>query len=191
MMEARGVSDVLATTHRDHANLAKLLDAAERQLALYEQGETPDYDIILGVIDYCLNYPDLYHHPKEDLILRRLRQRDPEAARAVGDLEDEHRALGALTRRFAGAVNNILGDAEMPRDALQTIAREFLTSYRAHMHMEEQVFLPAARRALDPSDWAEIDAQLTHREDPLFGTEREDRYRSLRKEILSWAQEND
>lgn len=183
------MSDVIDSINKDHANLAKLLAAVERQLDVFDTGESPDYDIIRGVIDYCLNYPDLYHHPKEDLIYQRLRERDPAAVEQVGDLEAEHRHLTELTHRFSNALHSILRDAEVPRDAFNEVAREFIEHQRQHMGMEEAVFLPAAERTLTASDWAEIDAQMTKREDPVFGPEGEERFRTLRKEILRWADE--
>ncbi len=62
------------------------------------------YDIVRGVIDYCLTYPDLYHHPKEDLVFARLQLRDPATAEALGDLRAEHEALGEAIRHLAAAV---------------------------------------------------------------------------------------
>ncbi|MFQ5776029.1 MAG: hemerythrin domain-containing protein [Kiloniellaceae bacterium] len=184
------MADVVGLLLQEHANLAKLLDAVERQLAVFEEGESPDYDIVQGVLDYCLNYPDLYHHPKEDLVFERLRVRDPAAAEALGDLQAEHRRLGALTRRFAAAVRNLLQDLEIPREAFDQVAREFLDHYRRHMDMEERVFLPAAVRSLTAEDWAEIDAQVTAREDPVFGTPQgEERFEALREKVLAWARE--
>ena len=49
------VTDIIDSLHEDHANLAKLLGALERQLALFDEGESPDYDIVRGVVDYCLD----------------------------------------------------------------------------------------------------------------------------------------
>jgi hemerythrin-like domain-containing protein len=183
------VTDIIDSLHEDHANLAKLLDALERQLALFDEGETPDYDIVRGVVDYCLNYPDIYHHPKEDLVLERLKAADPMAAAAVGDLAAEHEGLAALTRRFADAIDAILQDIQVPRGPFEDAARQFLETYREHMNKEERVFLPAARRALGAADWAEIDARLSQPEDPLFGAPDEARFAALRQDILYWAQE--
>ncbi len=77
-------------------------------------------------MDYCLNYPDLYHHPKEDLVLEHLKAADPVAAAAVGDLAAEHRDLAALTRRFADAIDAILQDNQVPRGPFEDAARRFL-----------------------------------------------------------------
>ncbi len=183
------MTDIIDSLHQDHANLAKLLDALERQLGLFDQGETPDYDIVRGVVDYCLNYPDLYHHPKEDLVLEHLKAADPVAAAAIGDLAAEHEDLAALTRRFADAIDAILQDIQVPRGPFEDAARRFIEAYREHMNKEERVFLPAARRALGAADWAEIDARLSQPEDPLFGAASEERFAALRQDILHWAQE--
>ena len=154
------MTGIIDPLHQDHANLAKLLDALERQLGLFDQGETPDYDIVRGGgVDYCLNYPGLYHHPTEDLVLEHLKAADPVAAAAIGDRAAEHRDLAALTRRFADAIDAILQDIQVPRGPFEDAARRFLEAYREHMNEEERAFLPAARRALGAADWAAIDAR--------------------------------
>lgn len=171
--------------------MAKLLNAFERQIEEFDRGARPDYDIVRGVIDYCLTYPDLYHHPKEDLIFAALQHRDPTAAESVGDLRAEHEALGEATRRLAAAVRQVLNEAEVPRDAVQQAATTFLSFYRRHIAMEEERFFPAAKKALTPTDWEEIESQLSERQDPLFGREPEDRFAALRQNILDWEAEDE
>lgn len=177
--------EVLRLLRREHANLARLLKVLDRQIALLGGGGQPDYDVIRGVVEYCLDFPDQCHHPKEDLVLEKLRLRDPGAADRVGDLEGEHAQLAALTRRFAGAIEQVLLEAELPRDWLRAIAQEFESAYRGHMAMEEQLFFPAAERALGAADWAEIEAWVADREDALFGPRVAERFRALREEVLT------
>ncbi len=183
------MANAIDTIHTDHANLTKLLDAIERQLAVFDAGEIPDYDIIRGIVDYCLNYPELYHHPMEDSILRRLRARDPAAAEAVGDLEAEHQTLKAETRRFAAAVDDVLQEFEVRRDNFDAMARDFVEHYRAHIRKEEEVFLPAAAKALSASDLAEIEAEIGPREDPLFADAAGARFEVLREKLIEWSRE--
>ncbi len=183
------MTDVLDAIYEDHANMAKMLDALERQLQVFDAGETPDYDIVRGVVDYCLDYPDLYHHPKEDLVFERLEAVDPEAAAKVGDLPGAHAELAALARHFRDAVEAVLGDLEVPRGRFDETLRAFLDATRRHMTMEERAFLPAARRALSAADLAEIDARLDPRGDPLFGAPSQERFAALRQDILDWAED--
>lgn len=185
----RSRPEVLRSLQQDHDNLTKLLDAFARQLTVFDQGEQPDYDIIEGVLGYCLTYPDLYHHPKEDLVYKRLKVVDPGAVEGLKDLEAEHEELGNLTRRLAEVVHKVLQDLEVPREAFDLQARRFLDAYRRHMEMEDRHFFPAALRAFSPADWDEIAAQAVERDDPLFGDEVDKRFEPLRNDILSWAAE--
>jgi len=52
------------------------------------------------------------------------------------------------------------------------------------MAKEEREFFPLALRMLGERDWAEIDAQIAAREDPLFGPNAEARYRKLHDRIV-------
>jgi len=183
------VTDVLDAIHEDHINMTKMLDALERQLAVFDAGETPDYDIVRGVVDYCTGFPELYHHPKEDLVFERLRAADPAAAAEVGDLPGEHEELTVLTRRLRDAVEAVLNDLEVPRGPFEETLRAFLDAYRRHMALEESTFLPAARRALSAAELAEIDTRPGPQSDPLFGAASEDRFAALRQDILDWAKD--
>ncbi len=57
------MSDVLDGIHEVHANTAKKRNALDRQLAVFDAGETPDHDIVRGRVDDRIGYPELYHHP--------------------------------------------------------------------------------------------------------------------------------
>ena len=167
--------------------MAGLLDVLERQIAVFREGEYPDYEIIEAVVDYCLTYPDLCHHPKEDLVYQALRETDPEAAESIGDLLADHRELATLTRRFADAVQQGLQESRMPRESFANLATGFIDAYRRHMEMEETLFFPAALRSIGETDWAEIDARVRDRDDPLFGVMVEQRFQALRDDILSFG----
>ena len=175
---------------QEHVNMAKLLTLLERQVAIFDSGQRPDYDIMLGVVEYLRDWSDRWHHPKEDLILDRLRQRDPAAAEKVGELEKGHEALADLTNQFVDVIREVLGEEELPRDRVSGLAAEFIRSQRRHMDGEEAVFLPAAERALTSEDWAEIAMRISNPEDPLFGREVEKRFEVLRRDILAFDRES-
>ena len=172
--------------NQDHRNLDRLLTALERQIVHLERAEETDLDLINAVLDYCLTYPDLCHHPKEDLVLRQLRIRRPDAAETIGDLEEEHRKLADTTRRFAAAVHQVLRGGAPPDNGFAQNARSFLEAYRYHMEMEETAFFPLAERHLTDEDWSVVDREVEQMVDPLFGGRVEERYKVLRNEILLW-----
>ena len=55
--------------------------------------------------------------------------------------------------------------------------------------MENRDFFPAALKALEPQDWAEIAAALTGHKDPLFSDVAEEGFDGLRVHILRLEQE--
>lgn len=174
---------IMKDLRAEHADIAKILDLVEQEIGALKAGGRPDYDLLEDIIDYCLNYPDQVHHPKEDLVYRKLQIRNPKGAADVGDLQDLHDKLDALTRRFAQAVDSVLLEAEMPRERIEAIADEFVAAYREHLRMEETRFFPLAEESLGPEDWAEISMALSETADPLFGPVVANRYRDLKSEL--------
>lgn len=177
------VSLTMDMLQREHRTMSRLLDLLERQITLFEKTEHPDYELISEITDYFRSFPDLYHHPKEELVLERLRERNPQAAAAVGDLEADHDGCAKHLDSFARNVVKVLLDAELPRDAFVRVARDFIDNERRHMKGEEQVFFPAAEENLTEADWLEIDARVAKFRDPLAATEMPHRFELIRKQI--------
>lgn len=179
---------ILDQLREDHKNLSRLWDLLGRELKTFKEGGSPDYELVEIILDYCLNYPDLCHHPKEDLVFEKLCARDPAAGGVVGNLREEHEKLATLTWRFATAVGNVLEDEQLPRDWFMDVANDFLNSSRNHMQMEEVLFFPAARKTLTAKDWAELDAAVEDVTDPLFGEDKQDKYLELYQKIMDWSE---
>jgi len=180
------MSETMRRLRQDHANLMRLLAALERQVAALERNEA-DWDIVQRIVEYCLAYPDLHHHPLEDQVLARLRGKDPAAAKPFIGLETEHRELAASLRRLAAAIEQVLQDAAVPREWLATLARKFLSSQRDHIRREEAEFYPAAERALGNADWTDLDGSISRLPaDPLFERPTNRDYISLLNDIKSW-----
>jgi len=90
-------------------------------------------------------------------------------------------------RRVGQAVESVLTDQELLRQTVNDIIRDFIEHERRHMAMEERDFFPAAVKALQPQDWAEIASRLTDRRNPLEVVE--ERFEVVRRHILQLEQE--
>lgn len=174
---------------QEHRNIEKLLLVLEQELSLFTQGKRPDYEVIRAVISYFEVYPNAYHHPQEDMVFGKLKARDPIAAANVGDLAAEHKIGAERLRRVAHAVEAVLMDREVPRQAVDDAIRDFIVHERHHVEMEERIFFPAAVKTLRAEDWAEISSMLTDQKDPLFSEIVEQKFDAVRKHILQLEQE--
>ena len=180
---------VIEILRQEHRNIEKLLLVLERELSVFARGERPDYEVVHAVIAYFQVYPDAYHHPPEDMIFEKLKVRDSAAAANIGDLAADHRTGAERLRRVAQAVESVVADRELLRQTVNDIIRDFIEHERRHIAMEERDFFPAAVKALQPQDWAEIASRLTDQGDPIFSEVVEERFEVVRRHIVQLEQE--
>jgi hemerythrin-like domain-containing protein len=183
------MNEIIENLRQEHRSIEKLLRVLERELNVFDRGDRPDYEVVLAVIDYFKGYPDSCHHPKEDIIAQMFKARDPIAASTIGDLEAEHREGARRLRRVAQAVEHVLNDQEILRQTIDDIIRDFIDHERLHMAMEERVVFPAVLNALRPEDWADIARQLADRYGPLHQPDFDEKFSTLRRNILEMEEE--
>jgi hemerythrin-like domain-containing protein len=174
----------------DHRNTRRLLDVLERQIGIFAEAGTPDYDVIMGVAECFLDYPNLCHHPKEDVIAARLLAAHPVEAAAIADLSREHTVAHERARRFRQTVHALLADSDIAREVVVDAARRFIAFERRHMQMEEEGFFPLAERLLGPADWRAIEAELSEMADPVFGAQVAQSFRTVSERLLAWEAED-
>jgi hemerythrin-like domain-containing protein len=185
------MSKIIEILLEEHRNIEKLLLVLEQELQIFDRSERPDYEVLQAIIEYFQDYPESCHHPKEDMVFEKLKVRDPAEAKRVGDVEGEHEVEYERLQRFAKAVEDILAGREFLRQSFHKVAYDFIEHQRQHMIMEERELFPAAVKGLRPEDWAEIDARLDDRKDPLINGLTEKRFHALQRTILQWEQETE
>ena len=177
------MAHIIEQLRRDHRNMRQLLDIIEREMKSYHDDEFPDFDLLRMIAEYTVNYPELVHHPKENLIYQRLVSRDRTLQTTVGDLIDEHKRLAEMTQRLAATIARVASDEQLPRDWLDSLVETYLSVIRHHIIMEEEKLYPRALALLTQQEWAEIDAQAANIEDPVFGSKVAAAYLYLHKRI--------
>ena len=180
--------EVIVALCREHESIRSVLDVLDSEtayLAEYRGRRRADYRLVWAAIEYMSDFPDLVHHPKEDLVYNRLCAVDPAAAGRVGDIPAAHRVLASDLRALATELAAVMQDPRRPRSALSVVARGFVRHLRHHLDAEEAVFFPVAERTLDAGTWAELKHRAIARLDPLIGGEASERFEALRRTITS------
>ena len=185
------MSRIIETLLEEHRNIEKLLHVLEQELEIFDRGESPDFEILQAIIDYFQDYPETYHHPKEDIVFEKLKLRDPAVARQIGDAEAEHQVETNRLRQFARVVEHVLAGRELLRQTFHRVVRDFIEHQRQHMAKEERLLFPSAVKALRPQDWVEINTRLNDRKDPLFDNSTEKKFHALQQTIVRWEQETE
>jgi len=179
------MSQALDLLRHEHSNLETLLRILEQQVNKFQRDDQPDYDVMRGILDYLLSFPNVCHHPKEDLIFARLRDRDPLTAERIGDVRSAHEELAARAYDFSTGIKAVLEEAEIPREIFIRLAHRFIDQQRQHINMEESTFFPAAEKALMMVDWIDLKTPLRKL------NEAGERFEQLRERISEWQLEDE
>ena len=177
---------VLETLRQEHRDMTKLLNLLERQIALVVQAREPDYELLLQIADYFRSFPDLYHHPKEDLILQHLTAKYPSAAEELQALEGDHEMGSRALANFSRALVDMVLNPDLRRDRFLEAAKWFLDNERRHMAWEDERFLEIAESQLTPEDWSAIDAKCQRLGNPGFEREAHLRFCRVGRELAGW-----
>lgn len=155
----------------DHHNFMRLLRCLETEVSHYENNEPQQANlpVILDIFDYVQFYPEQYHHPVEDALFRRLLLRQVPESDHIWMLKAEHKTLESLTHRTRQLFNSVASDSVVPVGELVATTREFLDRQMEHINRENRIVYPRLSEYVGPEEWDEITAEVTGRNDPLFG----------------------
>jgi hemerythrin-like domain-containing protein len=155
---------------------------------LFHGGRSPDYELMQNIMFYMTHYSDVFHHPKEDLVFAKIREREQSVAGTVDELAAQHARLHQAGQELVRQLDDIVNGTISSREAVEAVAREYVGTLRTHMRIEEDEILPLADQLLTGRDWKAIHAAIEHIEDPLFGKHPETRYVALSRQITRQAQ---
>jgi hemerythrin-like domain-containing protein len=179
-------SQALEDLRAEHRDMLALLDMLQKQVEIVAQDHRPDGAVLLEIAEYFASVPDLFHHPKEDLILRRLAALDQEASKLLRHLEVEHEDGGRELKRFLRAVVRLLMEPDVDPERFLSAALAFMDIERRHIAWEEASFFPVVEAAFGSEDWTEIDSGLQSFIDPLHRKELPSRFPRLQQVVDAW-----
>ena len=174
----------------EHRRLASVIACMQGVIEDTVAGRiAPDIALFDSVLQYFEEFLYRYHHPKEDRYLfPALREKSPEIAEVLDQLDAEHDGGAVLIRELREALEKYRGtqsEADFAEFAhLATMYRDFEWK---HMATEERHVLPLAEKQLSEADWAPLDAAFTDHEDPLFGDKPSAQFGRLMQDIVNRA----
>lgn len=180
------MTTIVDAWQQDHMNFSKLLDMLEGEIRLFHAAAAPDYELMLDIMYYMTHYPDVYHHPKEDLVFGKIASLDLQARDAVQNLLEQHVVLKQSGTQLYEELQGVVDGAMRPRGSVEKPAETYIRYFRDHMNNEESTILPLVRKLLTPADLAAIEEIAPSRSDPLFGADTiGKRYEQLHRRIVA------
>jgi hemerythrin-like domain-containing protein len=179
------MAHVIDELHADHLNLVKIIQLLKRQYETMRKDETPDFNLMLDIMDYIHSYPDYIHHPRENVVFKVYLEHHTEMQDKIKALMEEHLEIAEATRDLYDAIDGILNDSLVDKEELETQIGAFLKQQMRHMDSEEAEVFPMLRNTLNEQDLQRIDAELPAEDDPLFGEVVKKRYEALYQHITN------
>jgi hemerythrin-like domain-containing protein len=142
----------------DHSGLSRVLREIDAQQTALRSSPETARPVLVEAMRYVLVYQHSVHHPREDQLFAKIRDREPMLYRNMHRLVMEHRIgqqrAEALARELAHATPAQLRGKAGVRLSRQL--QDYVRHTREHMRREEAVFYTGSARVLKASDWAAI-----------------------------------
>lgn len=177
------MSSQVSVWRAEHRAFGALLMLLEQQVELLRKGDAPNYEMMLDIVSYMVDYADRFHHPTEDLVFAIVAERVPGAREKVRDLMREHLEIVKSGRELTNGLEAVMGRTVVLRSVVEGLAQQYLDMFRRHMYTEEQYLFLAAAEKLSKEDWQSVERKVGRGDDPLFGERLDQRYAALRREI--------
>ncbi len=179
----------IALIQREHDALGRVLrglDEITHDIAL--QRNAPDFDLLAAMLYYIDQFPERFHHPREEeTLFARIRNRTTGADQLLNTLQNEHQHGARLTADLALKLMRLQGGGQVELQSFSKAVADYLRFYWAHMQVEEDDLLPIAERVLSPADWAAIEVAFATNDDPIFGRSQDPRYSRVYSRIVNLA----
>ena len=177
--------------HQEHRAIMAVLHCLDHVTDEVRDGSLePDFELFQAILQYMQDYPDRFHHPKEDeYLFPAVVKKVDGVEKVIDELLDQHRegvrVLADLTWKLEDW-EKAPEDTDKAQDFIE-LAKSYVDFQRRHAATEERSIMAPARRALDDSDWTRIDAAFTDNDDPMFGSRPKAAYNKLFSRIISLA----
>lgn len=160
---------IIEQLQEDHRQLVRVLYHLEREVKVYTgllKGAS-SLQVIMDILDYIQVYPEIWHHPTEDIIYAVLVEKDLQAADQLAGLMAEHAVLELLTENLFESIDQFTSSDSKALEAGVKVrfvkaVSGYVNRQLSHMEQEQNLLFPLMDLYLDQQDWRTIKQQLTN-----------------------------
>lgn len=176
----------VATIMQEHRTLATVLSALRQRLAkVADQHAEADFGFLAAALYYINDFPERYHHPKEDKhLFPALRRRTDRFDAVLDDLQAEHVRSERMIASMEHALVHSQGGAPDGLESFKSTVDAYANMLWGHMRKEEEL-LALAPDYLEDEDWQKIADAFDANDDPLYGARRDEEFGKLYSRIVN------
>lgn len=175
---------IIEQLNQDHRQLVRVLYHLERAIKSLSGLGKPGASLaqILDILDYIQVYPEIWHHPTEDVIYELLLQKEIPNPERLANCIEEHGILELLTENLHSYLDQVAAGNDALKLRLIKAGGEYVKRQLDHMEHEQKTLFPLMEQYLDESDWESIRERLKSRQ-PIDDVRQVERYQTLYRQI--------
>jgi hemerythrin-like domain-containing protein len=161
-------NEYVRSLREDHAKFSRVLSMIGRDARrLISEPETvlPAFE---EAVDYIVNFQNIYHHPREEVMFEKLADADRSLRQLVKKLSREHGAVGRVGESIQTLLKHTSSETTSKESRLRLAEKleRFSKEMRSHIRQEEELLYSRVWDEFDDSDWEEL-ADSVPPTDPL------------------------
>ena len=153
----------------DHKQLVRALYHLEKEVKSVSgllQGNA-SLEKVLDILNYIQVYPEIWHHPTEDVIFEKLLEKGVPGVDLLAQAMEEHGILALLTENLHEHVNRAAVGADFSPARFIKSTNDYINRQLRHMEFEQQHLFSMAEQYLQIADWADIKESIKGRQQLL------------------------
>ncbi len=171
---------------REHGEIITLMKILSAEVHRIAGDEVPNYRVMHDILFYMTRYPDLFHHPKEELLFDRLLERTDEPRELIAQLRDEHVEIAAKGTRLLELLRSVLSEQVVSQREIYAALNDYVRGQRFHISNEETDVFRLAEDHLTEADWEELNLRI-ETDFGEFSRELSARYARMHQDICAEA----
>ncbi len=179
---------VMRRLHDEHTYIGKLRQSMADEVNKLKGKGAVDLVVLRDMMRYLMEYPDVHHHPLEDMVFEKLIAYDGAVRSDVLELLAEHKDLARESQYLYHKLDAIVhGKEKVKKSLLRASLVDFLDLYGEHVRREETIVFPAAEAKLSAAEWRDVAKHLPDVDDPVFGEGNLEKFARLRRKVAEGA----
>lgn len=171
---------------REHGEIITLMKILSAEVHRIAGDEVPNYRVMHDVLFYMTRYPDLFHHPKEELLFDRLLALTDEPRELIAQLRGEHVETAAMGTKLLELLRSVLSEQVVSQREIYAALSDYVRGQRFHITKEETEVFRLAEDHLTEADWHELDQRIAT-DFSAFSRELSARYARMHRDICAEA----
>ena len=173
---------IILTIKDEHKYTLMLLSVLREQLAEFDIGKSPDYQLMLDIMNYMANFPDKFNHPAKTSLIESIIKKSDGEGTELEDLLAEKRQINDLAHEVIQALKSLLKESTMLKEEqLKIFSKNYVELIEAHIEIESRLLFRQARQYLSADELQEFTDKQYFEEDHPLANLVEERYKELSK----------